>query len=510
MLKLQFRDQPGKIVKLSQAAITLGRDESNDVVIDAPSVSDFHAEITADAQHISIVDLLSASGTFVNEHRINGRCELKAWDIIRLGTVELEVIDPGERRPEDWALSIESDLLAGQFFPLGEKTVVGRDPTCDLTIDSRLLSRRHAELTIEVDHLRVVDLGSANGTFINGEKIEEGIARPGDELRFDQERFVVLGPSIAASPGEGAEDRTVLRQPVSEATVFAAVPAPQSRPTPQPSPTPAPALSSSPVPGQDAREEAEGNLKPAQEPIAGTEAAAGAEPAAKEKAEAEVNVHPAAGTSVEPKSGVSATPTATSETSPVPISPPAAEPPAEATENTVIDTEEETRLFVPPPLRASLVPLDAGQGQAAIRLGSDTCIIGRSEECDIALPDKSVSKRHAELAGSPTHWTVRDLGSSNGVWVNGEKVGEVRLESGDRLKLGRLTFEFVAEGEGTGEREPVTRIYQAPPESARAALLKAGGTLKPEFTRRGAWAVGMVVLAAVVIVGALWLAAGTR
>ena len=109
MLKLQFRDQPGKFVKLSQAAITLGRDDSNDVVIDAPSVSDFHAEITSDAQHISVVDLLSASGTFVNEHRINGRCQLKAWDVIRLGTVELEVIDPSERRPEDWALSIESD-----------------------------------------------------------------------------------------------------------------------------------------------------------------------------------------------------------------------------------------------------------------------------------------------------------------------------------------------------------------------------------------------------------------
>ena len=483
MLKLQFRDQPGKFVKLSQAALTLGRDESNDIVIDAPSVSDFHAEITADAQHISVVDLLSASGTFVNEHRINGRCQLKAWDVIRLGTVELEVIDPSERRPEDWALSIESDLLAGQFYPLGEKTVVGRDPACDLTIESRLLSRRHAELTIERDHLRVVDLGSANGTFINGQKVDEGIARPGDELRFDQERFVVLGPEKAGAAGGGHDDQTMLRDQLPEATVFAAVAKAKFQPTPEPAPEQV--ADAAPAP----REEASAKLGPAEEPpgeLLG-------KPAIKAEAIADPESEPAADRVPEP----AITP------QPMPA------PPAEATENTLIDVEEETRLFVPPPLPAALVPLDATQGEGAIRLDLESCTVGRSEECDIVLPDKSVSKRHAELTGTPRHWTIRDLGSSNGVWVNGEKVGEVRLESGDRLKLGRLTFEFLTEGESTGEQEPVTMIYQAPRGRAEAATSDAGATKKPRLPRWGAWAAGLMV-AAVIVLGALWFVAGSR
>ena len=56
MLKLQFRDQPGSSIKLSALTVTLGRDESNDVVIDSQSVSDFHAEISTDAQFPVIID----------------------------------------------------------------------------------------------------------------------------------------------------------------------------------------------------------------------------------------------------------------------------------------------------------------------------------------------------------------------------------------------------------------------------------------------------------------------
>ena len=118
MLKLQFRGEPGAFVKLSVATVTLGRDESNDLVIASPSVSDFHAEITTDAQQPRIIDLLSKTGTFVNEHRTTGKVPLQAWDIIRLGSVELEVTDPNGHRPHDWALKTESDLLASQFYTL--------------------------------------------------------------------------------------------------------------------------------------------------------------------------------------------------------------------------------------------------------------------------------------------------------------------------------------------------------------------------------------------------------
>ncbi|MGI9287567.1 MAG: FHA domain-containing protein [Pseudomonadales bacterium] len=223
MLKLQFRNQPHRSVKLSSAAVTLGRDESNVMVVDDVSVSDFHAEIALEADRLYIVDLLSANGTFINEQRISNRSELQAWDVIRLGNVELEVNDPNKCRPDDWALRAESDLLASQFYVLQPKTVIGRSSECDLTIDSDLLSRRHAEISIENGQLRIVDLGSSNGTFLNGVKIEDATAGPGDELRFDKQTFIIVGPSnVPLLENVEESENTVMRAQVEDNTVIGA------------------------------------------------------------------------------------------------------------------------------------------------------------------------------------------------------------------------------------------------------------------------------------------------
>lgn len=211
MLKLQLFEDPGHYVKLTTLPVTIGRDGSNDLILADPRVSDFHAEINGDPEGLYIVDLLSASGTLVNEHRVVDRTKLKAWDIIRVGTIDLEINDPNTCRPDSWVLRTESDLLSSQFYTLQKKTVVGRDPECDLTIDWHLLSRQHAELLIEQEHLRVVDLGSRNGTYLNGERIEDALAFPGDELRFDEQRFIVVGPSRGAVDDDSDEDRTQLR-----------------------------------------------------------------------------------------------------------------------------------------------------------------------------------------------------------------------------------------------------------------------------------------------------------
>ncbi|MBN7794993.1 FHA domain-containing protein [Parahaliea mediterranea] len=215
MLKLQFRDNPERVIKLTVGTLTLGRDPGNDLVVDQASVSDFHAEIVSGADAPYIVDLLSAAGTFVNGQPVAGRHTLNACDVIRLGAVDLLVVDPKAQRGEGWALRTASGELASQLHPLQAHTVVGREAGCQLTIDDNLLSRRHAELFIEGDHLRVVDLGSSNGTFVNDQRISTGVARPGDELRFDQQRFLVVGPAVARAP-EDAADRTQLRDDLED------------------------------------------------------------------------------------------------------------------------------------------------------------------------------------------------------------------------------------------------------------------------------------------------------
>jgi FhaA, N-terminal domain/FHA domain len=69
--------------------------------------------------------------------------------------------------------------------------------------------------------------------------------------------------------------------------------------------------------------------------------------------------------------------------------------------------------------------------------------IGRSRDADCVLPDPNVSRHHAELRRSPAgDWTIADLGSTNGIKVNGRRVGSTRLKSGDQVTLGTTTFSF--------------------------------------------------------------------
>jgi hypothetical protein len=78
-------------------------------------------------------------------------------------------------------------------------------------------------------------------------------------------------------------------------------------------------------------------------------------------------------------------------------------------------------------------------------VGSHGAVLGRSRECDVVLDDANVSRRHAELRPSGGSWIVRDLGSTNGVKVNGRLIeGAQSLKAGDRIDLGtsRVVFEL--------------------------------------------------------------------
>jgi hypothetical protein len=68
--------------------------------------------------------------------------------------------------------------------------------------------------------------------------------------------------------------------------------------------------------------------------------------------------------------------------------------------------------------------------------------VGRSRDADCVLRDPNVSRHHAELRRSPSgDWTIADLGSTNGIKVNGRRVGSTRLKSGDKVTLGTTTFQ---------------------------------------------------------------------
>lgn len=93
-----------------------------------------------------------------------------------------------------------------------------------------------------------------------------------------------------------------------------------------------------------------------------------------------------------------------------------------------------------PGLMRALLVTDGGR----LALDGDVVVVGRSRAADIVLDDPNVSRRHAELRHDRTDWYVRDLGSTNGVVLNGRRVESARLVAGDEIVLGtsRLVFDL--------------------------------------------------------------------
>jgi hypothetical protein len=73
---------------------------------------------------------------------------------------------------------------------------------------------------------------------------------------------------------------------------------------------------------------------------------------------------------------------------------------------------------------------------------TDRVVIGRAKDCDVQLTDPNVSRRHAELRRENGDYWIVDLGSTNGVEVNGRQLERAQLESGDTITLGSTEIVF--------------------------------------------------------------------
>lgn len=252
MLKLQFKDQRKAAIWLVDSRYAIGRDKSNDIVIDEEGISNFHAELRVEEDdRVFITDAGSINGTFVNDKQIKARTQLRAGDVIRLNKSELHLVDPKEQlkaQPEDsataispalqglsvsnrpasgpgvggvpvgWLLRGKTGSIAGEAFPIPPtgRAILGRSQTCDIVLPGTHVSRQHAELYFQSGRLHVKDLGSSNGTYVNRKKVQEGVVNPGDELRFDTLVFQVEAPEAPVVEETGG-DKTMFRPAVTSA-----------------------------------------------------------------------------------------------------------------------------------------------------------------------------------------------------------------------------------------------------------------------------------------------------
>lgn len=96
-------------------------------------------------------------------------------------------------------------------------------------------------------------------------------------------------------------------------------------------------------------------------------------------------------------------------------------------------------------LRATLVVLEGPVSGAEHRLLAPRVVLGRGPDADIVLTDEEISQRHAAVQFVAGGFRVIDLGSTNGIGVNGDIVQAQELEHGDRLQLGQHVLQLVLE-----------------------------------------------------------------
>lgn len=202
MLKIRFLDGRVESVALEAPGCTLGKGAVNDVVIDADGVNGFHADLKVDGADVTLTDVNSATGTYLNGELVEASSPVEAGDIIIVQGVELEVFEESSASKAlvlsgtalmdlgtgGWSLVADSGPERGQVIPVKEMIVIGRALECDISILEPGLSRRHAELTPIGDELLLKDMGASNGTLVNGEKVDEVSLADGDVMQFHKVR----------------------------------------------------------------------------------------------------------------------------------------------------------------------------------------------------------------------------------------------------------------------------------------------------------------------------------
>src|SRR5581483_5959577 len=102
----------------------------------------------------------------------------------------------------------------GKTYAMVGTLIIGRNADCGISIPTDEISRQHAKLQVVPDGVMVEDMGSSNGTFVNNQRVHAGtLLKPGDELRVDTVRFMLMSPGMDMP----AQPRTEAPAPAAQA-----------------------------------------------------------------------------------------------------------------------------------------------------------------------------------------------------------------------------------------------------------------------------------------------------
>jgi len=482
--------------------LRIGAAPDNDFRVMVSGVSRHHARIVKQGDSYWLEDAGSTNGTFLNGLRI-ARERLRHLDVITLGRdVDLITVateQPGAVAPlvkavEDaWLEPTETQQGGPRVeIPAGE-TTLGRLAPANCILESPVIGRLHARITRTADHVVIEDVGSVNGTFVNGTRISAPtVLGDGDTISIAGVRFFrahIVGSArrpqgpqqVVAAQTQvfdadwktrlvwSAEELAELereRQRIVDAVrkeqgagaapaapvaaTPAGAPAPKAPAAPKPAAAAAKPAAAAPSPKPAAAPPAPKAIQPPAAAPVQAEKPSPAPPPAKpeEQPQAPRPEIPkaAAPKAEEPK------PSAPRPESPKPEPAKPAPPPAV---QVVAPDEAPTRLPLPSPRDAATIQSGAATivtrrvravkltgEKGAFQLEPGKHAVGRAETAAVPILDPQVSRNHATLTITASEARVEDGGSSNGTFVNGVRVpaGGSVLKTGDKLRFGAVEF----------------------------------------------------------------------
>ena len=193
----------GRRIPVTGAGIRIGRLPECDVTIASSAVSREHAQIKPAPGGYWIVDLNSRNGTQVNGERIRDESRwLVNGDTVLIGGEALRFLTGQETRFESSPLPLMATTHAIEFP--GDRMAIGRDASNDVVLEDPNVSRFHAEVVRTEERIEVRDLGSRNGTRLDGELTRRATLATGSEIGIGPYRLIFDGADFVQRAEQGA------------------------------------------------------------------------------------------------------------------------------------------------------------------------------------------------------------------------------------------------------------------------------------------------------------------
>jgi pSer/pThr/pTyr-binding forkhead associated (FHA) protein len=194
---------PEQTVELGNAGATIGREPGNDLVLaQEPKASRKHLQVARTASGgWEVVDLESKNGTRVNGTDVKRRT-LRPGDTIEVGLTKIRFEDDTAAAAAKDDLSCVLEYTAGdrkgdQIRLDKPRTTFGRRETNTVVLTDKMTSSHHCEIVRDLNGYVLRDLGSTNGTLLNGAPVTEAALTHGARVRIGNSRFVFKDPAMA-------------------------------------------------------------------------------------------------------------------------------------------------------------------------------------------------------------------------------------------------------------------------------------------------------------------------